>query len=403
MNSLPLRLAVRSLFRNPRRLLLSVSLLSVSFTVLVLFRGFETYVLSTMRSLAIDVQFGHLQVLPGEREDAEAPLVKGLIENPKAVASRLTTIPDVRYVTPRVSFYALINYQDKSHVARIVGIDPEAESELLSALGLSSGSLFLARGDVVMTTGVARRTKLPVAGSATIVGQTRDGALNGMDIRVRAIGSSGTEEVDRDTVFIHIKDAQRILDSEAADRLLLRVTDMNQLSMVKKQVEERLAPLGFKVKKWNELAELYTQVEAFYKVQNLIFMIIVLSLILLSTANTVAINVFERLREIGTLRALGDYESDIRRLFIFEAAILGVISILVGTPLTLAIVSLTPLLRVTLDLPFATKRILLNFLPNFGAFLEAGAVCFAAVLIASYVAARRGARTPILSALSGRL
>ncbi|MCS7155638.1 MAG: ABC transporter permease [Bacteroidetes bacterium] len=50
----------------------------------------------------------------------------------------------------------------------------------------------------------------------------------------------------------------------------------------------------------------------------------------LGIANTMSMNVLERFREIGMLKALGAYESDIQRLFLLESALLGLLGGLVG-------------------------------------------------------------------------
>ena len=72
------------------------------------------------------------------------------------------------------------------------------------------------------------------------------------------------------------------------------------------------------VRDWKDLAELYTQVEVFYIFQNFLIEVIIVCLLFLSIANTVSMTVFERLSEIGTLRALGDYESEVRNLFLIH-------------------------------------------------------------------------------------
>jgi putative ABC transport system permease protein len=51
----------------------------------------------------------------------------------------------------------------------------------------------------------------------------------------------------------------------------------------------------------------------------------------LGMASTMSINVFERTREIGVMRAIGASNSDILRLVIFEGMFIGVLSWLLGT------------------------------------------------------------------------
>jgi putative ABC transport system permease protein len=86
---------------------------------------------------------------------------------------------------------------------------------------------------------------------------------------------------------------------------------------------------------------------------------IFLTIVMAGILNTYRVLVHERRREIGVMRALGMQRSAVRRLFIAEAALLAVLSSLVGLALALGLLKIISWMN-------------LSFIPGSGLFLEGG-------------------------------
>ena len=56
-----------------------------------------------------------------------------------------------------------------------------------------------------------------------------------------------------------------------------------------------------------------------------------------SIFNVMMMSVTERIREIGILRSIGTQRTEIRKMFIYESAILGVIGAVLGAVMSMAI------------------------------------------------------------------
>lgn len=113
---------------------------------------------------------------------------------------------------------------------------------------------------------------------------------------------------------------------------------------------------------------------------------------LLGIANTLALSVFERTRELGLLRAVGMSRRQMKRTIRWEAVIVAVfgalLGIAIGTPLGAALSSALP------------KTIIDGITVPFGQLVTLLGVALVAGVVAAYFPARRAARMNVLDAIA---
>ncbi|MFZ3228777.1 MAG: FtsX-like permease family protein [Pseudobdellovibrio sp.] len=399
------RLAFRNLLRHRGRLFLNMLLLVGAFSTIVCFKGFKNHVLNEIQRIMIDTQFGHIQVAKKKYWDNSAvdQLTDKMIQNTSELVTQISENPQIQFVSPRIEFYGLVNTEEKSVTAHFVGIQPNVETQLQSSLLIPEGTAFHNAHEALLSTGLKTKLNLKSGSSVTVVSPTLAGGVNAMDLHVQGIFGTGIAEVDNGTIYLPLVDAQKILDTDFADKLVITIKNESNSAEVISDIRRIIKNTDLEVKSWRDLADLYNQVEDFYIFQNFFIEMIILLLLLLSVANTVSMTVFERLSEIGTLRALGDYETDIQKLFLIESFLLGGLSILIGIPISLAIVHFVSSLSIPITLPMASQPILFKLLPNVASFIEASTVCLFSVVLASLWPARKGSKIPIVSALLAKI
>jgi len=129
---------------------------------------------------------------------------------------------------------------------------------------------------------------------------------------------------------------------------------------------------------------------------------VILGIIVLFTiANTMGMSVMERTNEIGTARATGVRRNSIRRQFLLEGAIIGVIGATSGTALAIGLTFGINHAGVTYHMPISTSQIPLYLMTDHINGLLSG-VWLALVLIAiiaSIVPANHAARMKVVDAL----
>jgi putative ABC transport system permease protein len=103
-----------------------------------------------------------------------------------------------------------------------------------------------------------------------------------------------------------------------------------------RELENRYARAGMKVGVTAKVTEEMAEAEAMFEV--IIVLLLVMAFLLaviggLGLMGTMSINVIERTREIGVIRAIGASNASVIRIFITEGVIIGIISWVVGTAL----------------------------------------------------------------------
>jgi putative ABC transport system permease protein len=101
----------------------------------------------------------------------------------------------------------------------------------------------------------------------------------------------------------------------------------------------RLTAAGFdvEIETWQELSSFYTQVHGMFDMIFGFIFLIVLTVVVMSVANSMGMTVVERTREIGTLRAIGLKRRGVVLLFTTESMLLTLLGCAVGLLLTLGV------------------------------------------------------------------
>ena len=145
---------------------------------------------------------------------------------------------------------------------------------------------------------------------------------------IRGIFSTGVVTYDENALFMPLSKAQAFTNSSRhASAIVIMLHDQAQAD----SVAAALAAPGIATLTWRDLNQVMIQSVTtgmgFYMILDAIVILIVAVII----ANTLLMAVFERIREMGILAALGMKGRQIMLMFLLEAAILGIAGIIVGT------------------------------------------------------------------------
>lgn len=328
-----LKLALYNVFRNKRRTLITMlSIISASVAIIV-FGGFITFTFNALREMTIHTQLGHFQVASAGYFDKGAGLeLKNILQNPGAIEEKLRGFDHVKAVTQRLTGSGLISTGEVTLTGVLMGIEPEKEEDFAFSERLVHGSHLEAGegGMCMLGEGLAKGLSAGVGDTVTILSSTFGGMINGVDCEVAGIVSTGSKNFDAVYVKMHLKELQSLLDTDGIEKMLVLLDDTKYVPEVAPLLKEYIAGTTHEIKEWIDLAEFYKSVVNLYTSIFRFSAIVLAFVVLLSIANTMSMCVFERFREIGTLRAIGETRTGIMKLFLSEGFIIGVLGGILG-------------------------------------------------------------------------
>ncbi|BBJ00697.1 permease [Ferrigenium kumadai] len=412
------KLALRGLLRNRRRSLVTLLAIAFGFSAIALFAGYTHNVYDGMARGAVHSEMlGHLTLNKrGMRKEGKLDPERYLLTaNEVATITRLLKDePHVVLVAPRLALSGLVSNGRASTIFIAEGIAPSAmeylQKDVLTEREKKSGlydnfkkKLDPAHSEVVaLSEGLVEMLHLSGGEQAQVLVNTLTGQANALDVTVGHTFNTGNAGSNDKFAFVSLALAQSLLDAEGrADRLTILLDDMAQTEAMRTRLSEKLHAAGFDVEimTWQELSDFYNQVHGMFDMIFGFIFSIVLTVVVMSVANSMGMTVVERTREIGTLRAIGLKRSGVVRLFTTESMLLTLIGCTVGLLITLGVRWGINVANISYVPPNSASPVPLLVDMDYGRVLFTFALMGTVGTLAAYLPARRAARQAIIDAL----
>ena len=409
-----MRLAFKNLLRYKRRSLLTGLLIAVGVVAVIVFVGLSDSFKNAVVGQITDSVVSHLQV---HRKGYMASIDNLPLDRmlPPGAYGKLAGIleetPGIEAFSPRIKFGAMLsNYAQTTNV-RLNGIDPEKEDRAAPLLKTrimnpADRGALLKPGTVLLPDVLAGGMGLKTGDTVVLVANNKDGSVNGMTFKVAGVVEGLMGPGGRDG-YLHIDDAATLLRMEQKEisEVAVRVRDFEELDKVEARLRSALAPLVNKQHKPMFDLHTWAQLTPFYNVVRLIDLmtvgikVILVAVVLISVLNVMMMSVYERVREIGTLAAMGTTPGRIMGLFVAEGFSLGLVSCIGGAVIGLAVLLI---LNVTgVEVAFGTRNQIFTLAPRVGLW-EVVTACLIVLLVsvlASLQPAAKAARLEPVEAL----
>ena len=252
---------------------------------------------------------------------------------------KLRDRPGVVAATSRAETFALVSNEERSYGALVIAVSPEADQTVFDfASHIDEGTYLEGPMDAVLGSLLAKNLGLAVGDTVVVLGTDSTGGVAAMALDVGGIFSTGNSEVDRSMVQVPLSNFQEAFGmSDEVHRIILQTQDPMEsepiVAEISKETESPLATYD-----WRTLMPEIAQAIEMDKAGNWVVYAVLICIVVLSISNTFVVIVFERMRELGTLRAIGMRLSEVVRMLLVEATGLWVIGTLLGLLLTAAIV-----------------------------------------------------------------
>jgi putative ABC transport system permease protein len=332
-----LRLAVRNVARNRRRSLITLSAVLLGVTAVLVARGITDGFLRLMVEDVVLGRTGALQIHPaGYLASVEALPLEPSLPYDEALLSRIQAVPGVAGVSGRLVFSGLVSNGVSQTTFLGRGLDPARERQAVPRFGFEvrAGGRVLAPGDhahALLGSELARSFQVVPSGLSeegkgsrvTLAASSPRGRANSLDVSVEGLTESSLPFENKRVVAVPLKLAQELLGMEGrVTELAVAVEELGELEQVAEGLRAALGP-AYEVHTWQELQPFVRDIIRRQKFILAVISSILFVIILTGIINTMLMSVFERVREIGTLLAVGVRRRQVLGLFLLEAAVLG--------------------------------------------------------------------------------
>jgi len=355
------KIAIRNLLRYKRRTLLTASLVTIGVVSVLVFISVSGSFKNMMIGEITDSFVGHIQIHKKGYVSSidNLPLTLGL--SPKAfekIEKAIKEIPDIEAYSKRIKFGGMFsNFVETTNV-RLNGVNPEDEVKTVPLLlsRVKEGEKTIRTGEILVPELLAKGMKVKVGDTVVVIATNRDGSVNGKQFQVGGILESATGPGGRDG-YIHIDDAAEILrmDTMEISEIAIRLRDFDKLHSVFDRLKDKLSNElnkqggpAFEVHTWEKLSPFYN-IAKMIDVMTFFVKLMLIAIVLISIMNVMVMAVYERIREIGTIAAIGTLPGKIVAMFLIEGFSLGFFGAVVGDILGVAVISVLSMAKLTFN------------------------------------------------------
>ncbi|SDT97251.1 ABC transporter permease [Desulfobacula phenolica] len=339
-----IKLAVRNIFRNKIRTLITLAAIAFGSVSIIIAGGFFEDTFMQMREAVIHSHLGHIQIYSkGYNDHGSSAPFDYLIEEPNTVTEKIVPLDHVKLITPRISFSGMISTGDNTVSVFCQGVDPEGELILNKIENIKDASTGLAiqegsnltkndRFDMILGRGLAKNIGAKPGDSLVLLTNTVGGSLNAFDMNVKGVFFTASKEFDDRALRLPIDMAQKLIRTEGVQTLVVLLDQTENTLAVKEQILKTIWSMDteLEIRVWSQLADFYNKTVELYGRQFFILKLIITIIVILSIFNTINMAIWERTREIGTIMAMGYKKIDIMKLFLAEGFILGLLGGITG-------------------------------------------------------------------------
>lgn len=353
------KIAIRNLLRYRRRTALTASLIIVGLMFVLIFMSVAGSFRNMIIAQVTDSMMGHIQihqkgyVASIDNLPLDCNLNPGSVQKLDAILNQDKLI---EAYSERIKFVGMIsNYQETTSI-RLNGIKPEEEFKSVPLLTsrITEGEKDLKRGEIIVPILMAKGMNLKVGSPVVIVATNNDGSVNGKTLIVSGVMENVVGPMGRDG-YIHFEDAVEILRMEKPEvsEVVVRLHDYKNLhgeedklkQILSKELNDKGKPI-YEVHSWERLHP-FANISSMIDIMMFFITIMLIAVVLISILNVMTMAVYERMREIGTVLAIGTLPSKISQMFLVEGLCIGIFGVLAGNLLSIIVIFVIKHLKIT--------------------------------------------------------
>jgi len=206
----------------------------------------------------------------------------------------------------------------------------------------------------------------PQARNVQLSARTLTGDMNAVNAQVEFQHTTGMSLIEATSMMAPLTLLQQLYDTEGITYLAVFLKDRLKTQKLLSQLQSDFSTAGLQLEAipyYEERLNLYyVGGMSFLKVMGAFFVFLIFAAILIAITNSLTMGIIERTKEIGTLRSMGFTGSQVQTMFVYESYWLSLLSILIGSLISLVIAQWVDWAHIIINPPGVAGQ--LQFLVN---------------------------------------
>lgn len=345
-------IALRNIFRNKRRSLLSILALAIAAIAITVFFSLFEGIKTNIQSNSWNWDAGEVRLRHAEFDRYEyLNPVQYVVTDYRDLMEHLPAHPEVEAVSPRIRVLGAAFRGEQQFTTLGLGLDLKLERRYQDIEQVIAAGRLPRPGtnEAVLGRVLASDLGVGIGDIVTFLIQTRQRSSNAFTVDVVGLADFPVPQINTSGYIIPIESADRYMRmGGGVTEILLKSSHGNatRFSETIRSFVDELGRTELSVVPWTRISGGYSYLQTADIVYNIIALIFFLlaSTVIISTTMMI---IHERTREIGTLAAMGMHGRELVRLFFLESAYLGAIGSFAGVLIGVAIT--IPLSRIGID------------------------------------------------------
>lgn len=343
-----LKLAWRNVWRNPRRSLLTIAAVAFGLALCIYTYAIAVGYHNQMIRDAVGVFAGHIQISRKGWDDNKT--LEYVMDEPQSVIDAIPRDGRVagttrRIITPGLISRKLVTVEDgidggreeNTQPVMIVGADPSSEISATNLPSKIKEGEFISPDDptgIILGGDLAKNLDVKVGDRVLVWTQDYYESLQAKFFFVRGIFRAGALDLDGGYAIAPLPSVRRFLKLDGMlTTVSVKLSDPRHLESVASDIENGIDAKYYEVLTWEEFKPELKQYIVFDDIGAYIFLGILIIVVSFGILNTQLMAIFERIKEFGTMMALGATPGQVAFTVFAECFFMTGVGVLIGNVL----------------------------------------------------------------------
>ncbi|MGM0508453.1 MAG: ABC transporter permease [Fusobacteriota bacterium] len=329
------KLALKNLTRHKRRVVLTAMILSVGIVLYLFSYSLVGGIAKMSFDNLIDLETGHIQIMDTEHwNNRDEMKLDHMVSWDKNLENSINSINEIKGYMPQIKFSANLNNGIDEIPVFLHGIDVKSSKLIFDLNNYIGKGEYITQGkkEIIIGKPLADLMDLEIGDYPTFIFKTTDGAFNTIDARISGFLNTPNPNINNSYVYMPLNTLQNSLNADnQITSIVIRINGQKEeVPIVKSKLNENITDKSLGIFTWEDLGKSVANMIKQQNIETAIMMILFLALASIGVVNTIFLSSLERTKEIGMMKALGFKKSEIMKVFMIEAAGIGVIGGIIG-------------------------------------------------------------------------